>query len=43
MGDPELYRDAGRARETIRRYEEVSAALRSLYAALEVAGGKADA
>jgi ATP-binding cassette, subfamily F, member 3 len=35
MGDPELYRDAGRARDTVKRYEEVSAALEALYAALE--------
>jgi len=35
MGDPELYRDAVRARETVGRYEEVTAALESLYAALE--------
>jgi ATP-binding cassette, subfamily F, member 3 len=34
MGDPELYRDAGRARETVRRYEEVNAELESLYALL---------
>src|SRR5579864_552239 len=43
MGDPELYRDAGRARETVQRYEEVTAALESLYAALEGGGGRADA
>jgi ABC transporter C-terminal domain len=35
MGDPELYRDATRARQTLQRYEEVSAALQSLYANLE--------
>ena len=35
MGDPELYRDAERARRTVQRYEEVSAALESLYGALE--------
>jgi len=34
MGDPELYRDAARARETVRRYEEVNAELESLYALL---------
>jgi ATP-binding cassette subfamily F protein 3 len=39
MGDPELYRDAVRARETVGRYEEVTAALESLYAALESGGG----
>jgi hypothetical protein len=38
MGDPELYRDAVRARETVGRYEEVTAALESLYAALESGG-----
>jgi ATP-binding cassette subfamily F protein 3 len=43
MGDPELYRDAGRARETVQRYEEVTAALESLYAALEGGGGRVDA
>ena len=43
MGDPELYRDAGRARETVQRYEELTAALESLYAALERGGGRADA
>ncbi|HLJ58530.1 MAG TPA: ABC-F family ATP-binding cassette domain-containing protein [bacterium] len=37
MGDPELYRDADRARLTVRRYEEVSAALETLYAELESA------
>jgi ATP-binding cassette subfamily F protein 3 len=40
MGDPELYRDADRARQTVRRYEEVSAALDSLYAALEGSEGE---
>ena len=35
MGDPELYRDAERARRTVQRYEEVSAELESLYADLE--------
>ncbi len=35
MGDPELYRDADRARRTVQRYEEISAALESLYAALD--------
>ncbi len=39
MGDPELYRDAARARQTVQRYEEVSAALESLYAALGSADG----
>jgi len=37
MGDPELYRDAARAKQTVERYEEVSAALEALYAALEAA------
>jgi|SRR5579864_2077094 len=37
MGDPELYRDAARARETVRRYEEVDAELQSLYALLTAA------
>jgi hypothetical protein len=35
MGDPELYRDAERARGTVRRYEEVSATLAALYRELE--------
>ncbi len=39
MGDPELYRDTDRARQTVQRYEEVSAELASLYAALESADG----
>jgi len=39
MGDPELYRDAARARLTLRRYEEVTAALQSLYAKLEGSDG----
>ena len=43
MGDPELYRDASRARETVGRYEAVTAALDSLYAALESEGGRSDA
>ncbi len=43
MGDPELYRDAARARQTVERYEEVSAALESLYAALEAADGHSHA
>ena len=43
MGDPELYRDAGRARETVGRYEAVTVALDSLYAALESEGGRSDA
>jgi ATP-binding cassette subfamily F protein 3 len=43
MGDPELYRDAGRARDTVKRYEEVSAALEALYAALEKADDRSDA
>jgi ATP-binding cassette subfamily F protein 3 len=34
MGDPELYRDASRARQTVQRYEEVSAGLAALYARL---------
>src|SRR5579864_6306063 len=38
MGDPELYRDAIRARETVQRYEEVNAELESLYARLTAAG-----
>jgi hypothetical protein len=37
MGDPELYRDADRARGTMRRYEEVNAELESLYARLSAA------
>ncbi len=37
MGDPELYRDAERARRAVQRYEEVSARLASLYAAFEEA------
>ena len=43
MGDPELYRDADRARRTVQRYEEVSGALESLYAALAEADGEAHA
>ena len=43
MGDPELYRDAARARETVQRYETVTATLESLYAALEKGGGAPDA
>jgi ATP-binding cassette, subfamily F, member 3 len=43
MGDPELYRDADRARQTVQRYEEVSAALESLYAALAESDGEAHA
>ncbi len=39
MGDPELYRDAARARQTVQRYEEVTAALESLYANLDEGGG----
>jgi ATP-binding cassette, subfamily F, member 3 len=39
MGDPELYRDAGRARETVQRYEAVTAALEALYGKLEHADG----
>jgi len=35
MGDPELYRDADRARLTVQRYEEVTATLETLYADLE--------
>ncbi|HLN14400.1 MAG TPA: ATP-binding cassette domain-containing protein, partial [bacterium] len=35
MGDPELYRDADRARGTVERYEEVCAALEALYGELE--------
>ena len=34
MGDPELYRDAARARDTVRRYDEVNAELETLYAQL---------
>ncbi|TMJ13561.1 MAG: ABC-F family ATP-binding cassette domain-containing protein [Bacillati bacterium ANGP1] len=34
MGDPELYRDAARARQTVKRYEELAAALESLRARL---------
>ncbi|HET7263208.1 MAG TPA: ABC-F family ATP-binding cassette domain-containing protein [bacterium] len=37
MGDPELYRDAARARDTVRRYEEVNAELEALYARLSAA------
>ncbi|HKX16781.1 MAG TPA: ABC transporter C-terminal domain-containing protein, partial [bacterium] len=37
MGDPELYRDAVRARETVQRYEEVNTELESLYARLSAA------
>jgi ATP-binding cassette subfamily F protein 3 len=37
MGDPELYRDAARARETVRRYEAINAELESLYAKLTAA------
>jgi hypothetical protein len=37
MGDPELYRDAARARDTVRRYEDVNAELESLYALLTAA------
>ncbi len=43
MGDPELYRDADRARQTVQRYEEVSAALESLYAELAEADGEGHA
>ena len=43
MGDPELYRDAARARETLERYEEVTATIASLYAALESGGERSDA
>ncbi len=43
MGDPELYRDAERARRTVQRYEEVSAVLESLYATLGAAEGPVDA
>ncbi len=43
MGDPELYRDAARARHTVERYEEVSTTLESLYAALEAADGQSHA
>jgi ATP-binding cassette, subfamily F, member 3 len=43
MGDPELYRDASRARHTVQRYEEVTATLESLYAKLEEDGGASDA
>jgi ATP-binding cassette, subfamily F, member 3 len=43
MGDPELYRDAARARETVGRYEALTAALDSLYAALEGGGRRSDA
>jgi len=43
MGDPELYRDAARARETVGRYEAVTAALDSLYAALESEAGRSGA
>jgi ATP-binding cassette, subfamily F, member 3 len=43
MGDPELYRDAVRARQTLERYEEVNTTLESLYAALDAADGEAHA
>src|SRR5579883_2766537 len=43
MGDPELYRDAERARHTVRRYEEVSAALETLYGELDLAEDRARA
>jgi hypothetical protein len=43
MGDPELYRDAARARETVQRYEAVTAALETLYGKLEHADGTGDA
>jgi len=43
MGDPELYRDAARARETVQRYETLTATLESLYAALEQGGGDPNA
>jgi ATP-binding cassette, subfamily F, member 3 len=43
MGDPELYRDADRARRTVQRYEDVSVELESLYAALAEADGEAHA
>jgi ATP-binding cassette, subfamily F, member 3 len=39
MGDPELYRDVARARQTVQRYEEVTAALESLYDELDESGG----
>jgi ATP-binding cassette subfamily F protein 3 len=39
MGDPELYRDRARARETVQRYDDVTAALEALYAQLEQADG----
>jgi len=35
MGDPELYRNAARARQTVQRYEDVTATLEMLYAELE--------
>ena len=38
MGDPELYRDAARAKQTVQRYDDVTAALEALYAELEQAG-----
>jgi ATP-binding cassette, subfamily F, member 3 len=43
MGDPELYRDADRARTTVRRYEEVGTALQRLYEALVSTEGQSDA
>ncbi len=43
LGDPELYRDAARARETVQRYEELAATLESLYAVLESRGEEPDA
>ncbi len=43
MGDPELYRDAARARQTVQRYEELTAALETLYATLEGGTGASHA
>jgi len=43
MGDPELYRDAARARRTVQRYEELTVALESLYAKLEGGAGASHA
>ena len=43
MGDPELYRDATRARDTVKRYEEATTTLAALYAALEGLEGQSHA
>lgn len=43
MGDPELYRDAARARQTVQRYDDVTTRLEALYAELEQADRTGDA